>query len=579
MISNMCRTKQKVKVLLYNINYRADMPNKAFVPLAFVLLEEYLREYGSNMETLRYDYIIDDPKNMEFEEYCQYNMVGFSLNFANADYIVDLLRRWEEVAERPFVVVGGALPTVVALELINKISGIDVVVIAEGEESLLQLTEVIAGEKELKDVPGIVYRNDQGLGVYNPGKEPIDFDLTPIPKRDFLSSLSHEEIKSVSIRIQTARGCLGNCSFCINSYRNRLDKVTTKVWRGMSPERVVAEIEYLYNKYGVRIINFVDPSFEDPGIKGKKRIKEIASLLLKRDIRISFKVNMRAETFTDDDVDLLWLLKRAGMDIIVLGMEACTNEELKLLGKNADVDTITRAFLRLKSMDCFSIHVGYMPIHPYSTLDSVKKSYDYLHELGLSHAFNIFRCVLIPLRGTNIHDRVLDDGLLSNPDDILALPQSRFKDHRVALINDEIQELKVRNPILSRLFQINFDASNIIARSQNRIFNGMLSNHKIDEAYKRFKAGVNGLTEDFNERYYSLQKMLVRMAEKETNMAEFQDFAKKTILCAAPDILSQIENQIAQYIQIVGDEEYDVSVMQSKSWGSYCQERTKIGVK
>ena len=135
-------------------------------------------------------------------------------------------------------------------------------------------------------------------------------------------------------------------------------------------------------------------------------IEKIAKLLIENDLRISFKVNLRAETFTNDDVDLLKLLKRAGMDIIVLGIEACNDKELELFGKNADIDTIKRAYWRLRDMDCFSLLIGYIGIHPYSTIKSVRRSFEFLRELKLSYAYNIFRNVLIPLRGTNIYDKL-----------------------------------------------------------------------------------------------------------------------------------------------------------------------------
>ena len=191
----------------------------------------------------------------------------------------------------------------------------------EGEESIYQLTNAVRGKITLNDVPGLVYRANNKVMINKVEKKSIDLNLTSIPKREFIRSLPINEIKKTSIRIESARGCLGRCSFCLNSYKNRIDWNAAKAWRGKSPEHVVKEIEYLYHTFGFRIFNFVDPTFEDPGRKGKERIRQIANLLINKDLKISYKVNMRAETFHDKDDELLKLLKYSGMDVIILGIE------------------------------------------------------------------------------------------------------------------------------------------------------------------------------------------------------------------------------------------------------------------
>jgi radical SAM superfamily enzyme YgiQ (UPF0313 family) len=568
--------KKKIKLLLYNISYRVDFPNQAFVPLAFVLLEEYLLKFAPDVEVFRYDYVIDDPSSSAFTDYSSYDLVGFQLTYPNAPTVMKLLEEWETEGKRPFTVIGGVLASAIAIELVQKYNVIDAVVVAEGEDALLQLTRYVSGEIRLNDIPGIAYRNDKGEAVYNQGKRPIDFDQTPVPRRDFLREMPPDEVKRTSIRIQSARGCLGGCTFCQNSYKNRLDKVTTKQWRGMSPERLIEEIEHLYHNYGVRIINFVDPSFEDPGKKGKERIRKIANLLIEKDLRISFKVNMRAETFNDDDMDLLWLLKKAGMDIIILGIEACSDDELKIFGKNADISTITRAYWRLNNMDCFNMFIGYMPVYPYATVESLSRSYDYLHGLGLSYAFNIFRCALIPLRGTAIYDRTLKDGLITNHDDILALPEYKFVDPDAARINSGIQTIKVDYPVLADLHKRIMDALNIKARTSNRIFEGMLDLPEVNDAFEKFKNHLSLIRSELNERYYSLQKEMIQKIKTSWNPTAIEKTARELVILPAEVMLSQVEKEIDSYCEIVHNAGYDISVFESKAWGAYCQEKVRI---
>ncbi len=570
-------SNHKVKVLLYNVSYQADLPEKGFIPLAYLLLDTYVTHKASNVEAFRWDYIRDDPSSSEFEDYGRFDMVGFSLTYPNAKVILNLLDKWEQAGNRPFIVLGGVLASATALDLIRQYPTIDAVVIGEGEESLLQLVKVCEGEQKIEDVPGIVYRNGEGSPVYNQGKRPIDFDRTPIPKRDFLGEMPAEEIRKTSIRVQTARGCMGGCTFCNNSYKNRLDKVTTKAWRGMSPERVVDEIQHLHDRFGAKIINFVDPSFEDPGNKGKTRIERIARLLLERDLRVSFKANIRAESFGDDDKDLLLLLKRAGMDVLILGIEACTDEDLRLFGKNADADTMTRAYRRLQGMECFFVIVGYIPIHAYATLDSLERSYEYLYSIGQAYSFNIFKNALIPLRGTNIFDKMLDDGLILNPYEVLEVPRYAFVDQRVARVNDGIQRVKINYPILTDMHKTVHDGLNIVSRSYNRMFEGLMSRPPASDAFIHFRNEMKAVCEKLGERYHQLHGSLISMAGNGWDSARFESVARTLVVAHIPSLLEHVRAEIDKYISVVREAGYDPSPLEMRSWGSYLQERTAIG--
>ena len=100
-------------------------------------------------------------------------------------------------------------------------------------------------------------------------------------------------------------------------------------------------------------------------------------------------------------------------------------------------------------MDCFFILVGFISVHPYTSLESLRNSFDYVNSIGKSYSFNICSCTLIPLRGTNIYDRMLEDGLITNHDKVLEVPQYKFKDPRVYEVNSSIQRIKTDYPILN----------------------------------------------------------------------------------------------------------------------------------
>ena len=49
-----------MNVLLYNLINREDMLNIGFVPLAYILLEEYLKKYSADVNVYRYDHILEE---------------------------------------------------------------------------------------------------------------------------------------------------------------------------------------------------------------------------------------------------------------------------------------------------------------------------------------------------------------------------------------------------------------------------------------------------------------------------------------------------------------------------------------
>ena len=108
-----------------------------------------------------------------------------------------------------------------------------------------------------------------------------------------------------------------------------------KRWRGRSPINVVDEIQELVEKYNVKLINFQDSSFDDPGTLGPIRNRMFCEEILKRGLEISMKAYFRAQSIKDDpeSIELYKLYKEAGIDVVIIGAEAGSDFELSTLRK------------------------------------------------------------------------------------------------------------------------------------------------------------------------------------------------------------------------------------------------------
>lgn len=105
----------------------------------------------------------------------------------------------------------------------------------------------------LPDLGKSPFINLDGSQMRNEVVSMVDDSRTPLETRlTALKSLFHSYI-------ETRRGCFYKCEFCSEPL------LSTKGVRRMSPERVLEELDYLYENHGIVFFNFVDNiAFDDP---------------------------------------------------------------------------------------------------------------------------------------------------------------------------------------------------------------------------------------------------------------------------------------------------------------------------
>ena len=127
----------------------------------------------------------------------------------------------------------GFFPGLVWKEILDYSPAVDYVVVGEPEETMVDLARSIESAIEAQ-VQGVALRSD-GKASFPLVRPPIQQpDRLAFPLRPFLES---EE----TVSVLASRGCYNHCSFCLVPV---LDQGRT-MWRGRSPENVVAEISEL----------------------------------------------------------------------------------------------------------------------------------------------------------------------------------------------------------------------------------------------------------------------------------------------------------------------------------------------
>jgi anaerobic magnesium-protoporphyrin IX monomethyl ester cyclase len=241
-------------------------------------------------------------------------------------------------------VYGGVYPTYHYRALLEAHPEVDVVVRGEGEETVTELAEALAGDGDLGGVRGIAWRR-AGAVVMNPPRPPlVDLDAWPIGW-DLVEDWDGYRSFGLgrSAVVQFSRGCPHTCSYCGQW-------MFWKRWRHRDVVRFVDELEWLRRERDVRFFWLADENPTTLKPVWRAVLEEIA----RRDLGIGLCASIRAQDIVRD-ADILDLYRRAGFLYILMGIETASDERLARIRKGSSVDDAYRAIRLLRRHNILSV--------------------------------------------------------------------------------------------------------------------------------------------------------------------------------------------------------------------------------
>jgi len=236
--------------------------------------------------------------------------------------------------QKPFFVLGGHGVSPEPLYFLEKTKA-DAIVIGEGDETIVELIDVIQNRDILADVKGIAYKTDWGYngGVFyyvNERRKQIqDIDSLPFPAWDkfpidYYSLIREPHIKNNErcMPVITARGCPFKCNFCY-----RMEKGV----RLRSVESIVEEISILKKDYHISYVTFTDELL----MTSEKRTDALCEAFM--DLKIRWSCNGRLNFATPE---IIRKMKRAGCVFINYGIECLDDQILENMNKKLTVEQI-----------------------------------------------------------------------------------------------------------------------------------------------------------------------------------------------------------------------------------------------
>ncbi|MFH1905650.1 MAG: radical SAM protein [bacterium] len=201
----------------------------------------------------------------------------------------------------------------------------------EGEYVLNELLLAIEKKGGVSDIKGLIYRENERIIVNEPAIVD-DLDQLPIPAYHLLPLERYEMVNTGNklVSLITIRGCPYKCGFC---YRSPISRIIRK----RDPLKVVDEIEYFYEKYGIKEINFVNESIT----LGREHLKRICQEILKRNLKINWQSPARVDQVTEE---LLRLMKESGCQVLRFGVESGNQNILDIIDKRTTLSQIETAF-------------------------------------------------------------------------------------------------------------------------------------------------------------------------------------------------------------------------------------------
>jgi len=339
-------------------SYIKDDYNKK-VPVGLLSLGSVLAEAGYNVHVI--DGVVDPEyweglistkdKNVLF-----YGISCMTAQIPSALRIGKLLR---DIAPDKQIVWGGVHPTLFPEETCSSHVA-DVVVVGEGEYTAKELANAYKQGTDIGTIKGIAYKENGKVRV-NPIRETKPLDELPMPRYDVLNiedylhkniNVSGPKLIKKSMAIYSGVGCPFNCAFCINTVFAK--KLQREKYRSKSAEKVLEEVDYLINEYGVEDIHFQDELF----FAKKSRLLTIVDGILERGYKITWSANVYAGYFSDNYLsdEVFEKVARSGCIRLTMGVESGCDRVLKLLRKNIKLDLVERSAQLSKK---FGVTLGY----------------------------------------------------------------------------------------------------------------------------------------------------------------------------------------------------------------------------
>lgn len=275
--------------------------------------------------------------------------------------------------------------------------------------TVLRLLKILQSGKDITNhkIKGLWYRDNgnivsNGWGdlVKNLDELPfVAWDLLPMDKYRAHNwhCFGHLEQRKPYAVVYTSLGCPFNCSYCnIHALYEGKPGI-----RFRSIKKVVEEIDFLIQKYGVMNFKILDELF----VFKQDRVIEFCDLLIQRAYNLNIWAYARVDTINED---ILKKMKQAGINWLCYGIEAGSREVRKNVSKGMfDQEAIRKAMRMTHEAGIFIIG-NFLFGLPKDDLGTMKETFNLAKELKCEYV-NFYATMAYP--GSKLYEDALSNGI------------------------------------------------------------------------------------------------------------------------------------------------------------------------
>jgi len=364
---------------------------KPYPPLGILYISSFLKSKGYDVEVL--DSTFYGKKDYtDYLDQTDSTVVGLYCNLLTK---LNILWMIGEAKKRgKIVILGGPEPASYTTEFIN--AGADIVVIGEGEQTMLELMEEIPrnGVHRLQHVTGIAFRNEEGEIIHTPPRPLIDdLDSVPYPDRDAIDLdryiqtwQTHHGYGAVSLI--TARGCPYTCAWCSHG-------VYGFTHRRRTPVNVVDEIQMIAEMYKPDMLWIADDVFTI----NYRWFYDYYTEMQRRNIRIPFECISRPDRVNED---ILSKMAELGCFRIWFGSESGSQRILDAMSRKVTTDEIREM---TSVAQRYGIEIGLFVMLGYEgeTTEDIEATIEHLKQ---TQPDTFLTTVAYPIKGTEYYKQV-----------------------------------------------------------------------------------------------------------------------------------------------------------------------------
>ena len=281
------------------------------------------------------------------------------------------------------------------------------VVRGEPDFGVLDVVNVIKGEKSIDEVRGISFVKNREI-KHNPFREPIkNIDAVPIPNRSLLDHSPYYNpklSKTPHTAALTSRGCPFKCWYCVPNSLSFARELEYKRYCGKksaprlhSVERVIEEFRKIA-ELGFKSVSIMDDEF----IWSDDRTIAICEGI--KDLNLEWSCLARPDFITEKSAKAM---AEAGCSYVDLGVESFDQEVLDAIRKDMKVEDIRKGIKILKDYGIepeINVLLGATPV---DTEEKIRKTIEEVEKLDVNY---VLYSIASPFPGTDFYYAAKEKG-------------------------------------------------------------------------------------------------------------------------------------------------------------------------